>query len=65
VTEHYTTDTESVTRRCKICERTTQHRVSAGRVGRCMEHVPRRWLTKKQEAAQQKREDEAKNPQLF
>jgi len=35
VSEHYTRNTESVTRWCNRCGRPTQHLVSAGRVGRC------------------------------
>jgi hypothetical protein len=40
MTEHYTANTESVTKFCNRCMRNTQHAVSAGRVGRCMEHEP-------------------------
>lgn len=36
--EHYTANTESVTRWCNQCNRPTQHGVSGGRIGRCLEH---------------------------
>lgn len=55
--EHYTSGTESVTRWCNHCARLTQHRVSAGRVGQCMEHhAPQ--MTR----AQQKRAEEKSRP---
>lgn len=57
MTEHYTTNTESVTRWCGTCSRPTQHSVTAGRVGRCMEHESPQ-LTR----AQQKRAEEKSRP---
>lgn len=44
MSEHYTKNTLEVTHWCNQCGRRTQHAVSAGRVGRCMEHetgIPR------------------------
>lgn len=49
MTEHYTKNTESVTHWCNRCGRPTDHKVSAGRLGRCMEHeskVPRAKIPK-------------------
>lgn len=58
MTEHYTSNTESVTRWCNHCNRVTDHRVSAGRVGRCMEHespaVTRAQQKRAEEASRQK-----------
>lgn len=55
--EHYTSNTESVTRWCNYCARPTQHAVSAGHVARSMEHdAPE--LTR----AQQKRAEERARP---
>jgi hypothetical protein len=62
--EHNTRNTESVTCWCNRCGRPTQHAVSDGRRGRCMEHQAE-GASKKQEAAARKRADEAKNPKLF
>lgn len=62
--EHYTTNTESVTKWCNACNRPTQHSVSGGRVGRCMEHQAS-GESKKQKAAREKREKDARNPKLF
>jgi hypothetical protein len=64
VTEHYTTNTESVTRFCNRCGRPTQHRVSGGRVGRCMEHESPH-ESKRQVKARKSREEAEKNPPLF
>jgi hypothetical protein len=62
--EHYPRGTESVTLWCNICGRPTQHRVDDVRAGRCMEHeAPAE--SKKQIAARQRREKEARNPRLF
>ena len=59
--EHYTTNTESVTRWCNACNRPTQHKVSGGRVGRCMEHdAPLE--SQRQRAARLKRERELRAP---
>lgn len=59
--EHYTRSTESVTKWCNRCARDTQHAVSAGRVGRCMEHdAPE--FTKKQLRERERRETEKQNP---
>lgn len=64
MTEHYTTNTESTTRHCNYCGRPTQHRVSDGRVGRCMEH-PAPFESKKQRKEREARERAEKNPTLF
>jgi hypothetical protein len=61
---HYTRDTESDTKWCNHCSRHTQHVVSNGRIGRCMEHQVS-GESKKQIEARKKRADEAKNPKLF
>jgi hypothetical protein len=62
--EHNTRNTESVTAWCNHCGKPTQHKVSDGRRGRCMEHEAV-GASKKQEAAARKREHEEKNPKLF
>lgn len=44
MTEHYTKNTLEITHWCNKCGRRTQHYVSDGRMGRCMEHetgIPR------------------------
>ena len=62
--EHYTSNTESVTRWCNHCGRPTQHTVSGGRVGRCLEHdAPT--LSKAQRNRREKADAEKKNPRLF
>jgi len=64
--EHYTRATESATRHCNRCGRPTQHAVSAGRIGRCLEcGPPPGQLSKKQQCDRQRREREARNPKLF
>lgn len=65
MSHHYTANTESVTQWCNKCQRATQHRVSAGRVGHCLEHNHHRKLTKKQEERQERLIREAQNPSLF
>ena len=62
--EHYTRGTESVLKWCNPCARLTKHQVSDGRAGRCMEHEVA-GESKKQKAAREKREREAKSPKLF
>lgn len=62
--EHYPRSTESILKHCNTCGRLTVHPVSGGRVGRCSEHQAV-GPSKKQQAAQKKREDEEKNPKLF
>lgn len=64
MTEHYTSNTESVTAYCNTCNRPTQHKVSGNRRGRCMEHESQH------ESARQLRErrritEEKQNPRLF
>lgn len=62
--EHYTRNTESVTEWCNRCWKYTQHSVSGGRIGRCMEHdAP--LLSRRQKVARALREYEAQNPRLF
>jgi hypothetical protein len=63
MTEHYTRNTESTTAYCNKCGRPTQHAVSWGRRGRCLEHETE--LSKKDKARSEKKEKEAKNPRLF
>jgi hypothetical protein len=67
MTEHYTRNTESVTKWCNRCGKRTQHQVSDGRVGRCMEHTVGGpdGLSVKQRQAKAKRERERQNPTLF
>lgn len=38
MTEHYTSNTESVWKWCNTCMKNTTHSVSANRLGRCLEH---------------------------
>jgi len=62
--EHYTKNTESVTRWCNHCKRHTQFAVSDGRIGRCTEHEAPQFSK-----AQLKKRDELEarrcNPFLF
>jgi hypothetical protein len=64
VSEHYTKNTESVTRWCNRCARDTQHSVSAGRIGRCMEHAAPA-ETKAQQRRREKAEKARRNLTLF
>ena len=62
--EHYTKHTEAVTRWCPHCNRDTLHRVSAGRIGHCLEHdAPT--LTKKQAKRRREQLRDHQNPKLF
>jgi hypothetical protein len=61
---HYTKNTESDTKWCNVCMNLTQHKVSDGRIGRCMEHEqPAESARQKKE--REKRDSEALNPRLF
>lgn len=64
MTEHYTRNTESVTRHCNHCNRQTQHTVSDGRVGRCLEHNAE-GLSQSQIANRERIERAKQNPELF
>jgi hypothetical protein len=68
MTEHYTRNTESVTAWCNQCARDTQHAVSDGRRGRCLEHAASEY-SKKQLAERARRDEEAERqrqqPGLF
>ena len=55
MSEHYPRGTESVTKWCERCNRETQHAVSAGRLGRCMEHESQH-LTKQQQRREREKE---------
>lgn len=61
--EHFTLDTESTTRWCNHCEKNTRHAVSAGHLGRCMEHEAPLY-SQKQLKAEQRRVRAASNPSL-
>ncbi len=62
--EHYTANTESVTRWCNSCNRRTQHGVSGGRIGRCLEHnLPK--YSKKQQKNGERIDRELAQPRLF
>jgi hypothetical protein len=70
--EHYPEGTLETTAWCGTCGRHTQHRVDfppagqkgGGRKGPCLEHEAQP-ETKKQTAARERREKEARNPRLF
>lgn len=64
MTEHNTRNTESVTAWCNACFRYTEHAVSDGRRGRCMEHQAPE-LSKKQQDNRQRLEKERRQPGLF
>jgi hypothetical protein len=38
VSEHFTSNTESVWKWCNTCMKNTEHSVSGNRLGRCQEH---------------------------
>jgi hypothetical protein len=68
MTEHYTANTESVSKWCNHCGRNTQHGVSAGRVGRCLEHDAPKYSKRQlenQKKAEKKAANERQNPGLF
>lgn len=62
--EHYTRGTLACTAWCNHCSRNTQHGVSDGRRGRCLEHDAPQY-SKKQLADRARREREHQNPELF
>lgn len=64
MTEHFTRNTESFTSWCKTCGRLTQHAVSYGRLGRCLEHESQKY-SKAQLKRREQVEHDAKNPSLF
>ena len=64
MSEHYTKNTESVTRFCRTCDRLTQHAVSDGRIGRCTEHQAPQY-SKKQIARHERIAREESQPKLF
>jgi hypothetical protein len=61
---HETKNTVSVSAWCNTCGRTTQHACSGKRRGHCLEHEAA-GLSKKQEQARKKREQEEREPKLF
>lgn len=56
MTEHYTRNTESVTKWCNKCGRPTQFAVSCGRVGRCTEHEPPAETAKERKRREKRRQ---------
>ena len=64
MSHHYTRGTESVTRWCHACGRPTQHAVSTGRPGRCLEHDPPE-LTQEQKRRREREASRRQNPSLF
>ena len=68
MSEHYTKNTESVTRFCRTCDRLTQHAVSDGRIGRCKEHEAPKYSQaqlRRIEKAANAAMDEYHQPKLF
>jgi ribosomal protein L44E len=64
--EHYTKNTLECTAYCPKCNRFTQHRVTGGRKGPCIDPDHRvQEMTKAQRAARQKADQEKQNPKLF
>lgn len=61
MSEHYPRSTESVTLWCNHCGKPTQHKVSEGIAGRCMEHEAPEF-SKKQLRERERREKEKQNP---
>lgn len=64
MTEHYTKNTESVTAWCNFCNRQTQHAVSNGRRGRCMEHQVMA-QSKRQKKQREQNAAKQRQPRLF
>lgn len=64
MTEHFTQGTLGCLAWCNFCGRPTQHSVSAGRKGHCLEHEPA-LLSKKQIRDRARREEQARNLTLF
>ena len=62
--EHYTKSTLEATSFCQTCGRRTQHAVSCGRIGRCLEHEPSQY-SKKQLADRARRAKRDKQMPLF
>jgi ribosomal protein L44E len=64
VSHHFTSNTESVTAWCNACNRFTDHTVSHGRQGRCLQHTATA-QSKRQILNHQRLERERQNPTLF
>ncbi len=64
MSEHYTRNTESMTKFCPTCGRLTQHAVHDARVGRCLEHQAPEF-SKAQLKRREQRQEAEKNPRLF
>jgi len=64
--EHYTKNVIADTHWCAKCQRHTQHRVDAGRLGPCIDpQHPVASLTKAQEKRRKDAEKKRQNPSLF
>lgn len=66
--EHYTTNTLEVTKFCNTCGKNTQHAVSAGRVGHCLEHAAPQYSAaqlRRRERLIRESQREKQNPSLF
>ncbi len=68
--EHYTRNTLEATKWCNRCGRPTQHAVSGGRIGRCLEHEAPQYthaqLVRMGKEKKRRLEEEAKRqPSLF
>jgi len=61
---HYTKDTTSAPSWCGRCDRVTEHFVSDGRLGHCLEHISQKHTKAQLKAIKKKKEDED-NPKLF
>jgi ribosomal protein L44E len=64
MTEHYTLETTEVSAWCPTCGKQTLHRVSGKRRGACV-NDHHSGLSKKQQATQEKRAKEEREPKLF
>ncbi len=62
--EHYTNNTLSATRWGNKCSRFTQHTVSCGRMGRCLEHAVQE-LTRAQQRLARNRAREQQQMRLL
>jgi len=62
--EHFTKNTLECTAWCEHCGRMTQHAVSNGRRGRCLEHEAAQF-SKKQLARRERLSKQDQNPTLF
>jgi hypothetical protein len=64
MSHHFTANTESASAWCNHCSAFTQHAVSVGRIGRCLQHEAPQF-SKAQLRRREQNDREAREPRLF